>query len=569
MIDLPEYQVCEDVFAPCNDFSFIDQRLSEQNQNLAEYTECLNATIVIPHYNSSKLLERTLTGISQQTIDNRNFQIVICDDGSNEDLTEIQDKWGDRFGDFKIISEPKQGFRLSRMRNLGLQVAIHKNIILLDCDMIPKKDLVEQHVRVLNTCSYCISIGYRHHRNIETLTELELLALLDKEFTFSELDWRVRDIENKQDALYKLKYDSYFAWSCVSGGNLGLTKAVLEEAIFFDENFVFWGGEDNEWAYRLFKKGFYFYPNFKAIAIHQDQDSNAQVARNECLEYLQKKCPRIADAYKNTNYTSDDIPLVSFWMCNNNRSMYLEKAIRSLTTCPYRFEIVFVDDASTDNSVELVKELMLAIPQIRLFHKEKGPLGQGFKKALDLCRGELLIQIDSDDYIENMGYLVELMIWALFSEYDLVYGHHFLVDKEDNFLGEGWTFPKCDRTKALFEGMHMHPPRIIHCRSYNRARLVDAELETAVDYDIYSKILEVAKGLFIDKNIYAYRQHENSISANYEDSQKNNVAKIISDRLKYYNVFDKFSFDDAIPRACKVTLNGHPKLRIENKFTRK
>jgi chondroitin synthase len=569
MIYLPEYQVCEDVFAPCNDFSFIDQRLSEQNENIAEYIGDLNTTIVIPHYNKTKLLERTLTGLSQQTINNVNLQIIICDDGSEESLSEIQDKWKGAFGDFKIISELKQGFRLSRMRNLGLEAAIHKNIILLDCDMIPQKDLVERHIRVLNACSYCISIGYRHHKNVETLTVSELSELMNKDFKLQELDWRVRDIENEQDALHKLKYDSYFAWSCVSGGNIGLTNTVLREGILFDENFVFWGGEDNEWAYRLFKKGFYFYPNFKAIAIHLDQDIDVQVDRKACLEYLKKKCPRIEDAYKDQNYSSDDTPLISFWMCNNNRSMYLEKAIRSLTTCPYRFEIVFVDDASTDNSVEIVKELMLSIPQIKLFHKEKGPLGQGFKKALDLCRGELLIQVDSDDYIENMEYLVELMIWAVFSEYDLVYGHHFLVDKEGNFLSDGWTFPECDRTKALFEGMHMHPPRIIHCRSYNRARCIDTELETAVDYDIYSKVLEVAKGLFINKNIYAYRQHENSISANYEDSQKNNVAKIISDRLKYYNVFDKFSFDDTIPRACKVTLNGYPKLRIENKFTRK
>lgn len=570
MQDSNEYQVCEDVFAPCNDFSFIDTRLSEQKQTLEEYEGIVEVSIVIPHYNQKSALNRTLSALSKQTIPPKNIQIVVCDDGSDQDLEDVILSWQDTFESLLFMAEPKKGFRLARMRNLGLKATKNRNIILLDCDMMPKKDLVEKHIRVLNTCDYVISIGYRHHTNVDLLTNEEINNLLEKKvFEFSELDWRLNTCSNEQDLISRMKWDSYFAWSCTSGGNLGFTSKVLEDDILFDENFKFWGGEDNEWAYRLFKKGFYFYPNFGAIAIHQDAENPNRVDRGSCMSYLTKRCPRIADAYKNMEYTQDDIPLISFWMCNNNRSSYIKQAIESLMPCPYRFEIVVVDDESKDESVTIVQELMQKYHQIRLIQKEKGPLGEGFKKALDSCRGELLIQIDSDDFIQDMGALVELMITGLFSTYGLIYGHHFLVEEDGSFKQNGWVYPQCDRTKSLFEGMHIHPPRVIHIRDYSRARAIDTTLETAVDYDLYSKILEVTNGVFINKDIYAYRQHPNSVSANKEDSQKQNIAKIIEERLLFYDVLGKFSFDPTIPRACRVTRNGHPKLLIQNRFTKK
>ena len=161
------------------------------------------------------------------------------------------------------------------------------------------------------------------------------------------------------------------------------------------------------------------------------------------------------------------------------------------------------------------------------------------------------------------------MVIAMMSgSYGLVYGHHFLVNENGDFLRDGWIYPKCDRQKLLFEGMHIHPPRLIHSRDYNRARSINEELDTAVDYDLYSKIIEVSDGLFINKDIYAYRQHAYSVSANFEDSQKTNIPRIIRERLTFYGFMDKVFFDSDIPRACKTRLiNESDLLEIKNKFT--
>jgi chondroitin synthase len=495
--------------------------------------------------------------------------VLICDDGSDPQVN-FQTTLNSYQSTFLSIQHhwiPKDGFGLSKIRNLGMNRSTNSKIILLDCDMIPLPDMVENHVLVLKSCIGVISIGFRHHMVIDDQVNIEGFTNGMSASTFkpSDLDWRINS-QSIDEMNHKSKFDSYWAWAHASGGNLAFNRIVVDQEIMFDENFNEWGGEDNEWAYRLFKKGFYFYPNYKAIAIHQDNPNHKNKISMKNLEYLMKKCPRIQDAYKNLCYDPSDIPIISFWMCNNNRGKYIEQAIRSVLSCPYRFEIVIVDDGSEDNSLSVIESMQ--IPQVRLIKKVKGTLGEAFKLALDSCRGEVFIQLDSDDFISDMSKLTDLMIHSLFGHFGLVYGHHFMITEQGDFLCDGWIHPECNRNKSLFEGMHIHSPRLIQSRFYARSRSINTKLETAVDYDLYSKVLEVCNGRFYLLDCYAYRQHSNSISSNFENSQKQNVAEIIRERLIYYNVYDTYTFDSTIPRRCVVSRNGSAKLNIKNLMTK-
>jgi chondroitin synthase len=554
-----DLDVVESVFADVNDFSFINDRMLEGQPDV----NLEHVSIIISYYDNLERLKLTLEGLRYQTFPCKNMEVLICDDGSPNRIDSILIDYGNTFWDIRYYWLPKNGFGLSKIRNFGMLHSTHQRIILLDCDIVALPNMVYEHIRVLQACVGVVSIGFRHHRMVKENTSLDDLyrEISQQNLTFDDMDWRLKGQE--QAALdSKLKYDNYFTWVYASGGNLAFNRLVIHEGLMFDESFTEWGGEDNEWAYRLFKKGFYFYPNYRAIAIHQDNEYVANCISEKGMKLLMSKCPRIRDAYKDSSYGVNDIPIVSFWMCNNNRGKYIEEAIRSILSCPYRFEIVIVDDGSTDDSVDIIKAM--GVPQVRLIQKNKETLGACYKLALDSCRGEIYVQLDSDDFISSMEFLTQLMIKALFGTEGLVYGHHFMVKENGDFLSDGWVHPSCDRNKSLFEGMHIHPPRIIQARSYARARPIDATLDTAVDYDLYSKILEVSNGTFYHMDCYAYRQHPGSVSANLEESQKLNVAKIIEKRLIYYKVFDKYGFDSTVPRRCIVTRNGHDKLLIKN-----
>ncbi len=551
--------MCEDVIGFANDFSFVNERFVFVNDSIPK----TKVSIVIPYYNRIEKLKKTLYGLSKQTIPLVNLQIIICVDDVDRDIENEISFFNETFGELNYLYNFKNGFGLSRVRNLGLIHSKHDYIILLDDDMIPTAKFVESHLKILLTSKSILSIGFRHHTYIDEAFPSFDYTLLDKEFLMSDLDWRVQQSKSWDEFENMVKFDTYFSWSFVSGGNVGLSKKVLEKSILFDESFRTWGGEDNEWAYRLYKNGFYFYPNRDALAIHQDDKEIVSKHNDKSKQYLKSKCPLILDAYKETDYVPTDIPLVSFWMCNNNRGKYIQEAIKSILKFPYRFEIVIVDDGSTDNSIS--KIIKMKIPNLTLLKIPKNTLGYAYKMALDHCRGEYLIQLDSDDFIFDLDKLVDLVIYAMNQPFGLVYGHHFQVKENGVFQSLGWKHDTCDREKLLLNGMHIHPPRIIKKRDYSRARPIDITLETAVDFDLYSKILEITYGSFVDLDIYAYRQHRQSVSSNMLESQKNNVAEIIKYRLIYYGQFGKCFFDDTIKRSCVVQLENNLKIDFHTK----
>ena len=91
-------------------------------------------------------------------------------------------------------------------------------------------------------------------------------------------------------------------------------------------------------------------------------------------------------------------PLFSVLIANYNNGKYLMKAIESVRQQTYvNWEIVLVDDGSTDNSEELYSELEKD-ERIRIFRNEKN-MGCGYTKrrCAELAKGGISVIKDSDD----------------------------------------------------------------------------------------------------------------------------------------------------------------------------
>lgn len=99
-------------------------------------------------------------------------------------------------------------------------------------------------------------------------------------------------------------------------------------------------------------------------------------------------------------------PPVSVVLPTYNRADLLPRAIRSFfrQTYPY-FELIIVDDASTDNSVEIIKEFMKKDSRIRLIQQPKN-CGDSCSRNVGnaAARGKYIAVMDSDD----MSYALRL-----------------------------------------------------------------------------------------------------------------------------------------------------------------
>ncbi|HFI0430083.1 TPA: glycosyltransferase family 2 protein, partial [Streptococcus suis] len=85
-----------------------------------------------------------------------------------------------------------------------------------------------------------------------------------------------------------------------------------------------------------------------------------------------------------------------------NSSTYLKECIESIRNQTFKdLEIICVDDGSTDNSLEILKEFQKLDPRIQLIVQERNMgVGAARNRAIDLASGQYMSFIDSDDFIE-------------------------------------------------------------------------------------------------------------------------------------------------------------------------
>lgn len=96
-----------------------------------------------------------------------------------------------------------------------------------------------------------------------------------------------------------------------------------------------------------------------------------------------------------------DRPLVSVLMANYNYGHLIESAIRSVRDQTYdRWELIVIDDGSTDDSSAVVERLAADDARITLIRQENRGQGGAWNHGFEHCRGDVLCLLDSDDLFE-------------------------------------------------------------------------------------------------------------------------------------------------------------------------
>ncbi len=98
-------------------------------------------------------------------------------------------------------------------------------------------------------------------------------------------------------------------------------------------------------------------------------------------------------------FEGDFMPEISVIIPVYNTSAYLQECVDSVLAQTFRdFEIIIVDDTSTDDSLAVCQKLYGSSPQVRILHHEKnGTAGAARNTGLEAARGKYVAFIDSDD----------------------------------------------------------------------------------------------------------------------------------------------------------------------------
>src|SRR5690606_3128694 len=107
----------------------------------------MHVSVIITTYNQPHYLELVLCGYAVQT--RRDFEVVVADDGSGPETAAVIERARRDLGlDVRHVWHEDRGFRKSEILNRAILAAAGDYLIFTDGDCIPRRDVVETHVRL-------------------------------------------------------------------------------------------------------------------------------------------------------------------------------------------------------------------------------------------------------------------------------------------------------------------------------------------------------------------------------------------------------------------------------------
>lgn len=208
-----------------------------------------------------------------------------------------------------------------------------------------------------------------------------------------------------------------------------------------------------------------------------------------------------------------------------NVEEYLRECVDSVLSQTYEnYEIILVDDGSTDNSGKICDEYAEKNEKITVVHKENGGPSKTRNAGLKIAKGEYIYFLDSDDYIEKTT-LEKLIGVAKSEEADVVFfdGHSF-ADPEGAFdVRQGYLRKNKYKTDTGYNVLaELNKNKDFHCAIYlmliRKDVLIKNELEFLEEaycsedmlftYQLYCSAKRIAQR---DEALYHRRYRKSSI----------------------------------------------------------
>jgi glycosyltransferase involved in cell wall biosynthesis len=252
-------------------------------------------------------------------------------------------------------------------------------------------------------------------------------------------------------------------------------------------------------------------------------------------------------------------PNISICIPTFNRKDYLKQALDSIFAQTYKdFEVVVVDDGSTDGTEEMIKNSAYSV---RYYWQENRGEAVSRNRLIKLAQCQFITFLDSDDLL--MPDAVERMAKAIAEKGEdvVVYGPYYRIDHNGNITG------RCKRklysgyvTKYLFGDIFIHSCGSMFPRkALEEIGGFDETLRFSGDYDLWLRLSLKYPFIGLPQPTFKRRRHQSNLSATSSQSQ-----------IIQSNVLERFYYekggDAVIPKRIAIKRLSKVEYRVGRNF---
>ncbi|RZM21993.1 MAG: glycosyltransferase family 2 protein [Pedobacter sp.] len=209
------------------------------------------------------------------------------------------------------------------------------------------------------------------------------------------------------------------------------------------------------------------------------------------------------------------------------------------------FEVVILDDFSTDGSFEKVSEYVKNDSRFRVFRNEKNE-GVGFTKGklIEIAKGEICGFVDPDDALTPDALEVSVANYA--EKTIATYSQFWVCDQSLNIIKTFADSYQIKNNDPLFLNIFFTVNHFFTFRrdSYLKTSRISPQYRIAEDQELYLKLYELGEFKFIKKPLLYYRLHNTGLSRDKNKTKQrydawNSVLKKTLERRNITRIYGR------------------------------
>lgn len=209
-------------------------------------------------------------------------------------------------------------------------------------------------------------------------------------------------------------------------------------------------------------------------------------------------------------------PVVSVALAVFNAQRYLSEAIDSILQQTFTdFELIIIDDGSTDKSLKILQRYALHDSRIRLFSRENRGIAKTRNEITRLAQGEFIAVMDADDVMmpDRLANQVEFL--RQHPNVVCVGGAHDFIDEAGRVLfhlEEPTQDADIQRLALKGKTPINHPSAMIRRSALLQVGGYNETRATVADLDLFLRLGEIGQLANLKATVLKYRQHGGSVS---------------------------------------------------------